>query len=51
MEFRLADLLRRITPGGLIPLGSAESKKKQILCDLCGSAVIINYPIIIRYRI
>jgi hypothetical protein len=28
-----------------------KAKKKQILCDLCVLAVIINYPIIIRYRI
>jgi hypothetical protein len=28
-----------------IPLGSAESKKKEkILCALCVSAVVINYP-------
>jgi hypothetical protein len=36
MEFRLADLLRRIPPGGLIPLGSAESKKETNSLRLLG---------------
>jgi hypothetical protein len=30
---------------------SLLKKKKQILCELCVSAVIIDYPIIIRYHI
>jgi len=33
------------------PPSQRKAKKKQILCDLCVSAVIINYPIIIQYRI
>ena len=36
---------------GLYLWGQRKAKKKQILCELCVSAVIINYPTIIRYRI